>query len=90
MVVDAHEDDAVNVVVAAALDVAVAAVAVARLLGGEEQQVEALGADGLLHADQDLVEERVLEVRVTSPVSRKTPTTCERWVTSARAEADGV
>jgi hypothetical protein len=25
-----------------------------------------------------------------SPVSRKTPITCERWVTRVRAEADGV
>ncbi len=40
------------------------AVAVAGPLGGEQQQVEALGADALLEAAEDLVEERVLEVGV--------------------------
>ena len=40
------------------------AVAVGRLLGGEQQQVVAAGADRVLEADEDLVEERVLQVGV--------------------------
>jgi hypothetical protein len=42
----------------------VRAVAVARVLAGEQQQVVALGADLVLEPDQHLVEERVLQVRV--------------------------
>ena len=49
---------------ARALEVGVRAVAVAGALGGEQQQVEATGADALLEPAEHLVEERVLEVRM--------------------------
>ena len=62
--VGAHQRDAVDVVVAGALEVGVRAVAVAGTLGGEQQQVEAAGADVLLEPDEHLVEERVLQVGV--------------------------
>jgi hypothetical protein len=48
-------------VVARALEEGVIAVAVARPLAGEQQQVIAPGADGVLEPHQDLVEERVAE-----------------------------
>ena len=40
------------------------AVAVTRLLAGEQQQVEAGGPEAVLDADEHLMEERVLKVRV--------------------------
>ena len=62
--VEPDQRAAVDAVVAGALEVGVRAVAVARALGGEQQQVEARGADALLEPAEDLVEERVLEVRM--------------------------
>ena len=60
--VEPHHDDAVDVVVAGALEIRVAAVAVAGALGGEQQQVEPGRADLVLQPGHHLVEERVLEV----------------------------
>ena len=89
--IDVHEHDAGDVVVAGALEVGVVAVAVAGPLAGEEQQVVAAGADRVLEPDEHLVEERVAEGSGwPSPVSRKTPIRCERWVTRLRAAAAGV
>ena len=63
--VDAHEHDAVDVVVARALEVGVVAVAVAGPLAGEQQQVVAARRRCcVLEPDEHLVEERVLEVGV--------------------------
>ena len=62
--VEADQRAAVDVVVAGALEIGVRAVAAAGALGGEQQQVEATGADALLEPAEHLVEERVLEVRV--------------------------
>ena len=63
--VDAHEHDAVDVVVASAPEIRVSAVAVrGRLLGREEEDVIAVRADSVLHADEDVLEERVADVRV--------------------------
>ena len=60
--VEADQRAAVDAVVTGALEVGVRAVAAAGALGGEQQQVEALGADALLEPAEHLVEERVLEV----------------------------
>ena len=65
--VEAHEDRAVDVVVAAALEVGVRPEAVAGTLGGEHEQVVAGRAGELLDAAEHLVEERVLEVGVPLP-----------------------
>ena len=63
--VDAHEHDAVDVVVARAPQIRMGAVtARARLLGREEQDVVAARADPVLHADEDVLEERVADVGV--------------------------
>ena len=62
--VEPDQRAAVDVVVTRALEVGVRAVAVAGTLGGEQQQVEALGADALLEPAEHLVEERVLQVRM--------------------------
>ena len=59
--VDVHEHDAGDVVVARALEEGVVAVAVAGTLAGEEQQVVAARADGVLEPDEHLVEEGVAE-----------------------------
>jgi hypothetical protein len=61
--VDAHEHDAVDMVVASPPEIRVSAVAVrGRLLGREEQDVIAVRADSVLHADEDVLEERVADV----------------------------
>ena len=59
--VDVHEHDAGDVVMARALEEGVVAVAVAGALAGEQQQVVAAGADGVLEPDEHLVEEGVAE-----------------------------
>ena len=63
--VEPDQRAAVDVVVAGALEVGVRAVAAAGALGREQQQVEAFAADALLEPAEDLVEERVLKVRMT-------------------------
>jgi hypothetical protein len=77
-------------VVATALAIGVLAEAVARILAGEEQQVEPVGPEVVLEPDEDLVEEGVLEVGVPLARVEEDPMTCERWVTSIRAAAVGV
>ena len=67
VVVEAHQHRAVDVVVAAALEVGVRAVAVAGALGGEHQEVVAGAAGVLLEPAEHLVEERVLEVGMPLP-----------------------
>jgi hypothetical protein len=62
--VHAHEHGSVDAVVAGPLQVGVRAVAVAGLLAGEEEQVEARRADHVLQPAKHLVEERVLDVGV--------------------------
>jgi hypothetical protein len=59
--IDVHEHDAGDVVVARALEEGVDRRSRCRALAGEEQQVVAAGADGVLEPDQHLVEERVAE-----------------------------
>ena len=63
--VEPDQRAAVDVVVAGALEVGVRAVPVARPLGREQQQVEALGPDALLEPAEHLMEERMLKVRMT-------------------------
>ena len=63
--IDVHEDHAGHVVMARALEEGVVAVSVAGALAGEQQQVVPAGADRVLDADEDLVEEGVLQVGMT-------------------------
>ena len=67
LLVGAHEHRAVDVVVAAALEVGVRAVAVAGPLRGEDQEVVAGAAGVLLEPAEHLVEERVVDVGVPLP-----------------------
>src|SRR5438270_798308 len=64
--VGGHEHDPVDVMMARSPQVRVRAVvaARARLLGREEQDVIAARADPVLHADEDILEERVADVGV--------------------------
>ena len=89
--VEADQRAAVDVVMARALEVGVRAVAAARPLGREQQQVEALGADALLEPAEHLVEERVLEVGMAlAGLHEHADDVRLRWVTRLRAAAAGV
>jgi hypothetical protein len=62
---DAHQDDAVDPVLTCAAEVAVLTPALCPgLLRSEQQQVVSERANALLEADEDALEERVVDVRV--------------------------
>ena len=66
--VDAHHDDAVDTVLARAPEVRVrSALARARLLGGEQEEVVPELADPVLEADQHFLEEGMVDVGVLVP-----------------------
>ena len=60
------------------------------MLGREQQQVVAAGADRVLEPDEHLVEERVLQVGVALAGLEEHADHVVRWVMRLRAAAAGV